>query len=163
MSMKDIEKRKPEYASANFWGGKAKEWKNGGKVEVEKEGWLDEMCRKTLIREVYSPKHILLDPRKVDESYQYMRQRESELQRAQDDMQQVIDVSANAVPLEETPAEIAPQPQELPQPAPKSEKRNDAPKPAPVRAEEPQPAVPAPEPQGAPAAPDGDMYAGMDF
>lgn len=35
MSMHDIEKRKPAYASANFWGGKGKEWKDGKQVEVE--------------------------------------------------------------------------------------------------------------------------------
>lgn len=112
MSMKDIEKRKPEYASANFWGGKANEWKNGKKIEVDKDGWLDEMCRKTLIREVYSPKHILLDPRKIDESYQYMKQREEKLQAVQEDMRRIIDVTANTVPVEQAaqlpPREIKP-------------------------------------------------------
>lgn len=101
MSMKDIEKRKPKYASANFWGGKASEWNNGNKVEVDKEGWLDEMCRKTIIREVYSPKHILLDPRKVDENYQYMKDREARLAEAQEDMQTIINVTANTVPVEQ--------------------------------------------------------------
>lgn len=101
MSMKDIEKRKPKYASANFWGGKASEWNNGSKVEVDKEGWFDEMCRKTIIREVYSPKHILLDPRKVDENYQYMKDREARLAEAQEDMQTIINVTANTVPVEQ--------------------------------------------------------------
>ena len=117
MSMKDIEKRKPEYASANFWGGKANEWKNGKKIEVDKDGWLDEMCRKTIIREVYSPKHILLDPRKIDDSYQYMKQREARLAEAQDDMHRVIDVTANTVPVEqakELPAQVAPPQEETP-------------------------------------------------
>lgn len=117
MSMKDIEKRKPEYASANFWGGKANEWKNGKKIEVDKDGWLDEMCRKTLIREVYSPKHILLDPRKIDESYQYMKQRETKLQAVQEDMQTIIDVTANSVPVEqakELPAQVAAPQEETP-------------------------------------------------
>lgn len=117
MSMKDIEKRKPKYASANFWGGGTrKEWKtvNGKRqqVEVENDGWLDEMCRKTIIREVYSPKHILLDPRKIDESYQYMKQREEKLQAVQEDMQTIIDVTANTVPVEQAaqlpPREIKP-------------------------------------------------------
>lgn len=173
MSMRDFEKRKPEYASANFWGGKSKEWKNGSRVEVEKEGWLDEMCRKTLAREVYSPKHILLDPRKIDENYQYMRQREAQLQGVQDNMQQVIDVTANSVPIEEAAAQISapnPAPQELPQPTPKA----SVPHPqametaAPAHAPAPIPAEPEPMPTNnipseAPIPQDGDLYAGMDF
>ena len=169
MSMRDFEKRKPEYASANFWGGKSKEWKNGSRVEVEKEGWLDEMCRKTLVREVYSPKHILLDPRKVDENYQYMRQREAQLQGVQDNMQQVIDVTANSVPIEEAAAQIdTPKPQELPQPTPKVvtpqtlETTVPTPAPAPIPAE-PEPMPTSNIPLEAPIPQDGDLYAGMDF
>lgn len=104
MTMKDIEKRKPQYASANFWGGEAKEFRNGKRETVEKEGWLEEMCRKTIIREVYSAKHIPRDPRKVDESYQYMKQQEARLQAAQDDIRQEINVTANTVPIEEPAA-----------------------------------------------------------
>lgn len=79
MSMHDIEKRKPKYASANFWGGKATEWVNGKKQTVEKEGWLEEMCLKTVKREVYSAKHIPRDPKKIDDNYQYMKMRESRM------------------------------------------------------------------------------------
>lgn len=191
MSMKDIEKRKPPYASPNFWGGGTrKEWQtvNGKRqqVEVEVEGWLDEMCRKTLIREVYSPKHILLDPRKVDENYQYMRQREAQLQAAQDDMREIINVTANTVPIEEATAQIAapaapmqepsvvaPDRKTEPEPIPRT--RNQAPiKQTPVTPEPAQepPASPAmndmtqapPAAQAAVSAPtDGGMYAGMAF
>lgn len=77
MPMKDILKRKPKYASANFWGGKQKVWENGKQVEVEAEGWLDEMVRKTITREAYSAKHLPRDPKKVDDSYQYMKIREA--------------------------------------------------------------------------------------
>lgn len=192
MSMKDIEKRKPQYASPNFWGGGTrKEWQtvNGKRqqVEVEVEGWLDEMCRKTLIREVYSPKHILLDPRKVDENYQYMRQREAQLQAAQDDMQAVINVTANATPIEETAAVIAPpvpparaipaaqaEPEPIPAPVPsRSQTKAQAPvKQTPVDAApamEPAPPMesmspPPPAMQTAAATPQSDdLYAGMDF
>ena len=171
MSMKDIEKRKPEYASANFWGGKSTEWKNGNKVDVEKEGWLDEMCRKTLIREVYSPKHILLDPRKIDENYQYMRQREAELQRTQDNVQQIIDITANTVPIEEATAQI-PQnkPQELTKPAPKAitsppqAKTNFELQSTTIHtSKEPEETLANIEPPDAPIPTDGDLYAGMDF
>lgn len=144
MSMKDIEKRRPEYASANFWGGKMKVFENGKQVEVEKDGWLEEMCRKTLIREVYSPKHILLDPRKVDENYQYIKNREARLRDAQDDIQQMINVTANTVPLEEAvPPTIADKkPQELPA----------------IKKETPVPSAPAEVP-----ADEDSLYAGMNF
>lgn len=77
MSMKDIEKRKPRYASAEFWGGKKKVWENGRQIEVETDGWLDEMVRKTLIREAFSAKHLPRDPRKIDDVYQYLKLREA--------------------------------------------------------------------------------------
>ena len=167
MSMKDIEKRKPEYASANFWGGKANEWKNGKKVEVDKDGWLDEMCRKTLIREVYSPKHILLDPRKVDESYQYMKQREARLAEAQDDMRRIIDVTANSVPVEqvkELPTQVAVPQEEIPAAITSAHRRVAL---APAQYEMPgedesAKMLIADEPPAEESAADG-LYAGMDF
>ena len=130
MTMKDVMKRKPIYASANFWGGQATEWVDGKKQTVEKEGWLDEMVRKTIIREVYSAKHIPRDPRRIDESYQQMKQQEARLRAAADDVRQEINVTANTVPLEE-PKEI-PAAQEVvaknattaPEPEPKTEAQN---------------------------------------
>lgn len=186
MSMRDIEKRKPEYASANFWGGKTTEWQKGQKVEVEKDGWLDEMCRKTLVREVYSPKHILLDPRKVDENYQYMRQREAQLQAAQDDMREIINVTANTVSIEEAAAQIAAPASLMQEPSVAAPARKTEPEPIPrTRNQAPikqMPVTPEPaqEPPVSPAmndmtqAPpaalpdvptptDGGMYAGMAF
>ena len=174
MSMKDIEKRKPKYASANFWGGGTrKEWKtvNGKRqqVEVENDGWLDEMCRKTIIREVYSPKHILLDPRKVDDSYQYMKQREARLAEAQDDMRRIIDVTANSVPVEqakELPAQAAPPQLSMSIPAPTfaSEPQMAAAYKEPDASPTAQ-AVPPPLAEEPPAEEAGadSLYAGMDF
>ena len=165
MSMKDIEKRKPKYASANFWGGKASEWNNGSKVEVDKDGWFDEMCRKTLIREVYSPKHILLDPRKVDENYQYMRQREAQLQAVQDDMHNIINVTANTVPIEQTaqlPPKTEPQAPTLPPTKTRTIATQEPQEAAiPVQAKKATPSV-APDPTTGDTADDG-LYAGMAF
>ena len=76
MSKAAMDKRKPKHASANFWGGKSTSYKNGKKVEAELEGWQDEMYRKTLVREVFSSKYITRDPSKIDDNYQYMRERE---------------------------------------------------------------------------------------
>ena len=97
MSAKDIQKRKPKYASANFWGGTSKVWENGKQVEVETEGWYDEMCRKALIREVYGGKHIPRDPSKIDDDYQHLREREviyAEAEVANEALE-----NANAIPI----------------------------------------------------------------
>ena len=105
MPLKDILKRKPEYASANFWGGTATEWQTVDgkrkKVEVQKEGWFDEMCRKTLIREVYSAKHLPRDPQKIDDAYQFMKAREARFAEIQ--AQAEIDAQANIIPIDTTP------------------------------------------------------------
>ena len=101
MSMKDIEKRKPKYASANFWGGKAKVWENGKQVETEVEGWKDEMVRKTIIREAFGAKHLPRDPKKVDDSYQYMKMREARY--AEIEAQAEINASANATLIDTKP------------------------------------------------------------
>ena len=105
MSMHDIEKRKPAYASANFWGGKGKEWKDGKQVEVELEGWKDEMVRKTIIREAFSAKHLPRDPKKVDDNYQYMKLRETRY--AEIEAQAEIAANANATMIDTTPAPAA--------------------------------------------------------
>ena len=98
MSMNDIKKRKPTNASPEFWGGKKSVWENGKKTEVELEGWLDEMVRKTIIREAYSAKHLPRDPQKVDDAYRRMQARELEYARiaAADEIKQMantIDVN----------------------------------------------------------------------
>lgn len=79
MSVADMLKRKPAYASAEFWGGTKKEKdKNTGKLtDVETEGWFAEMCLKTLKREVYSAKHMPRDPQLIDAAYQHMQEREA--------------------------------------------------------------------------------------
>lgn len=100
MSMKDIEKRRPKYASANFWGGRTKSWENGKQVETETEGWIDEMVRKTIIREAYSAKHLPRDPKKVDDNYQYAKMREA--QYAEMEARAEISANANRIPIENT-------------------------------------------------------------
>jgi len=99
MSRKDILKRKPEHASGNFWGGTREEWRTVDgkrqKVPVETEGWFEEMCRKTLIREVYSAKHLPRDPQKIDDNYQFLRAREARY--AEIAAQAEIDAEANTV------------------------------------------------------------------
>lgn len=76
-SKADVMKRKPQYASAEFWGGKKTVWKNGKKVEENFDGWLAEMYEKTMKRAIYGSKCIPRDPNKIDESYNYVRMQES--------------------------------------------------------------------------------------
>ena len=102
MTKKDIDKRKPRFASANFWGGEVTEWKNGQKATELKEGWYEEMCRKTLIREVYGQKHIPLDPKKIDTEYYRLKQEEMNLQYAEANLQQEKNVTANTISLEDS-------------------------------------------------------------
>ena len=71
LSKKDIDKRKPAYAAAEFWGGEKDKWENGKKVGKEKiEGWYEEMARKTIARATYNA--VPIDPKKVNESYAYV-------------------------------------------------------------------------------------------
>lgn len=63
-SIKDIEKRKPEYASVEFWGGEKTKWENGKPTGKEHtEGWYKEMCYKTVYRAAWND--ITIDGTKI--------------------------------------------------------------------------------------------------
>lgn len=114
MTKKDIQKRKPRYASANFWGGTQKVWENGKMVEQETDGWFEEMCLKTIKREVYSAKHIPRDPQKIDDAYQYMKMREARM--AEMEAQAEIEANANVTVIDTTdPALPTREPAALPE------------------------------------------------
>lgn len=104
MAKRDIEKRKPQYAAAEFWGGKKKVWENGKQVEVETDGWYAEMCEKTIKREVFGDKHIPRDPKKIDDDYQYMKMREARIAEMQ--AQDEIDGNANTIIVDTTTGEV---------------------------------------------------------
>lgn len=101
MTLKDIEKRKPKKAAAEFWGGKSKVWENGVQVDQEIDGWFEEMCLKTIKREVYSAKNLPRDPKKIDDNYQYMKMREARY--AELEAQIEIDTNANTVFIDTAP------------------------------------------------------------
>lgn len=110
MTLKDIMKRKPEKASGEFWGGKKTKWEKGKKTEVETDGWFEEMCLKTIKREVYSAKNMPRDPKKIDDAYQYMRLQEMRI--AEADAREVIEAnSAQEVIDVAEPKQIAEAPQ----------------------------------------------------
>ena len=77
MSRRDILKRKPDRASAEFWGGEKDVWKNGKKVGKEPtEGWFDKMCYKTVFIAAY--KDITIDSQKIDDDYLRLNQLEND-------------------------------------------------------------------------------------
>lgn len=102
-SKADVMKRKPKYASPEFWGGKKKVWENGRQVEVELEGWVSEMYEKTMKREIYGSKRIPRDPDKVDESYNYIRQREQQYEDMVIEAEIVQNSNASPIQLPEEP------------------------------------------------------------
>lgn len=65
----DIEKRKPAYASPEFWGGEKDEYKNGKKTgqKIQVEGWKEEMYIKTIKRSAWGS--VTIDSGKIDEDY----------------------------------------------------------------------------------------------
>lgn len=76
-TLKDLLKRKPDYASAEFWGGEKDKWVNGQKAGKETvEGWTEEMYYKTIYRAAYNA--ITIDSEKIDENYMAVIQREQE-------------------------------------------------------------------------------------
>lgn len=95
MTLADILKRKPEYAAPEFWGGKKSVWKNGQKTEEDTDGWFNEMCLKTLKREVFSAKNMPRDPQKIDDTYHYLK--EKELRNAEREAQAEIDEKAGRI------------------------------------------------------------------
>ena len=109
MSMEAIKKRaqkgSPEFWGTEISGKQATVYENGKKVNKEVDGWSDEMVRKTIVREVYSKKHIPIDPSKLDDDYQHFAERE--VVYAQQEIDAEAAENANAIPLDI--------PQELPQ------------------------------------------------
>jgi recombination protein RecT len=102
-SRKEIEKRKPKYASAEFWGGERDVWEDGKKVGKETvEGWFDKMCYKTIYRAAF--KDITIDSQKIDDDYMRLKQIENEF--AEADVDQTIAEKANKEVVDITPEEV---------------------------------------------------------
>lgn len=137
MSLDAIKKR-AQKGSPEFWGTKMSGkqvtfWENGRKVTKDADGWSDEMVRKTVVREVYSKKHIPIDPAKIDDDYQHFAEREIEYAQAEIDAE--ADDNANTTPIDipQTP------PQELLQPPIEANMpTNTEPQPEPVPASQEQ-------------------------
>ena len=73
-SKAEIDKRRPEYASTEFWGGEKAVWKWNDKTKKNEkvgtetvEGWYSEMAIKTLYRAAYGA--ITIDSQKIDDDF----------------------------------------------------------------------------------------------
>ena len=72
-----IDKRKPTYASPEFWSGTRDKWENGKKVGTEEvEGYYEEMVFKTLYRAAYNS--ITIDSQKIDDDFMRLSSMEQE-------------------------------------------------------------------------------------
>lgn len=139
-SLAEILKRKPEYASTEFWGGEKTKYEKDDKTGKSKkigsetvEGWFPEMCWKTIYRMAYNA--ITLDSEKIDENLMRLIENETnfEMNRDPDHLEALKEsrrlaieenlgkkeVNAEAVTYEEvdpvkaplTPKEASPEPQ----------------------------------------------------
>ncbi|WP_338542760.1 recombinational DNA repair protein (RecE pathway) [Paenibacillus tundrae] len=100
MTLKEIEKRKPEKASAEFWGGEKDKWEKGKKVGTETvEGWYDKMVWKTVYRAAHND--ITIDSQKIDDDYLRLKQIESDLSEAE--VSEEVRTNANRNIIDVTP------------------------------------------------------------
>lgn len=114
MSLKEIEKRKPAYASPEFWGGEKDKWENGQKVGKEQvDGWYEKMVYKTIYRAAY--RDITIDSQKIDDDFLRLKQMESDMASAEVETEirenanrEIIDIKAEHRPDAETPAHEEP-------------------------------------------------------
>lgn len=110
LSVKDIEKRRPDKASAEFWGGTKDVWENGKKTTVETEGWYEEMCWKTLARSAWGS--IIIDSQKIDESYLLQLEKDSFKESKQQEINNTVTKKTTTIVLEpeqQQPAKELPQ------------------------------------------------------
>jgi len=89
---KQLEKRKPKYASAEFWGGEKDKWENGKIVGKEYiEGWYEEMLIKTLKRHCYNSFLLDINNIKQDEEFVVVAENNNTLQKIEADEANVIE------------------------------------------------------------------------
>lgn len=105
-----IEKRKPKYASPEFWGGEKTTWKDGKKVGTEiVEGWVAEMYYKTVYRAAYNS--LTIDSSKIDAAFTQMIAAEDSLK--DEKIQAEINLNANKeeIGFVDEPAHVDAQPE----------------------------------------------------
>jgi recombination protein RecT len=106
MNMKDILKRRPEKASAEFWGGEKDvwEWDDQKKQNVKNgtemvEGWYEKMVWKTIYRAAHGD--VTIDSQKIDDDY--MNLKKAEMDFAESEVHEEIIQNANGPIIDITP------------------------------------------------------------
>jgi recombination protein RecT len=104
-SIDEILKRKPKYASVEFWGGEKDEYKNGKKTgkKVQVEGWYKEMCYKTIYRAAFSD--ITIDSQKIDDDYLKLKHLEQTYDDAMVDQEVLENANVTVIDIDATPQE----------------------------------------------------------
>lgn len=107
-NIKEIEKRKPAYASTEFWGGEKDIWEKdettgrSKKTGTQKvEGWFEEMVYKTLSRAAYN--NITIDSQKIDDDFLTLQANEREKEM---DIKEEITTKANKETISFEEAEV---------------------------------------------------------
>lgn len=107
LTKEEIDKRKPTYAAAEFWGGEKDKWENGKKVGKEKvAGWYKEMALKTIARATYNA--VPIDPKKVNNSYVYVMENneDSYINMHETEVEEEIEENANKEYIDVSTGEI---------------------------------------------------------
>lgn len=107
LTKEEIDKRKPTYAAAEFWGGEKDKWENGKKVGKEKvDGWYKEMALKTIARATYNA--VPIDPKKVNNSYVYVMENneDSYINMHETEVEEEIEENANKEYIDVSTGEI---------------------------------------------------------
>lgn len=124
LSIKDIEKRKPDYASTEFWGGEKDVWENGKKVGKETvEGWYEQMCYKTIYRAAHG--NVTIDSQKIDDDYIRLSQMEQTMKEAEVAAEIAANANTDAIDIEASVvSEPDPQNNVVDMPAKETQKTN---------------------------------------
>lgn len=129
----EIDKRKPAYASAEFWGGTKDKWENEQKVGTEQvDGWYNEMAYKTLYRAAYGS--ITLDSQKIDDDYIKLTENESQSLAYNDQTDKVASESKQTISINANKQEVSMEEAEVVKSTPK----------APVTETQPEPELSGP-------------------
>lgn len=128
-SKKDIEKRKPAYASVEFWGGEKDVWEDGKKTgkKIAVEGWYEKMCWKTIYRAAYND--LTIDSQKIDDDYVRLKQLESQANELAIDDEIAAEANKDTIDVDAEHVEDQDQPDEKPANDPKPAPAGKAPKP----------------------------------
>lgn len=112
----EIEKRKPKYASAEFWGGEKAIYKDGKRTKATEkvEGWYAEMVHKTIYRAAYGS--LTIDSEKIDDHLMQLMGAEKEFNDSYavdisdpEGKQQIINDKGNKKPLNVEEAQVVPE------------------------------------------------------